>query len=45
MITNISMLAINHIFNVFLEIHEPKLQIMMKIKDLENSIIIIDDIK
>ena len=40
--TNISMLEIDNIFNDFKNSKNPKPQIMMKIKDLENSIIIVE---
>ncbi len=40
--TNISMLEIDDIFNNFDNSKDPKPQIMMKIKDLENSIIIVE---
>ena len=40
--TNISMLEIDNIFNDFVNSKDPKPQIMMKIKDLENSIIIVE---
>ena len=40
--TNISMLEIDNIFNDFVNSKNPKPQIMMKIKDLENSIIIVE---
>jgi len=40
--TNISMLEIDAIFNNFDNSKAPKPQIMMKIKDLENSIIIVE---
>ena len=40
--TNISMLEIDAIFNNFDNSKDPKPQIMMKIKDLENSIIIVE---
>lgn len=36
------MLEIENIFNDFVNSKDPKPQIMMKIKDLENSIIIIE---
>ena len=39
---NISMLEIDDIFNDFENSKDPKPQIMMKIKDLENSIIIVE---
>ena len=40
--TNISMLEIDNIFNDFVKSNDPKPQIMMKVKDLENSIIIVE---
>ena len=40
--TNISMLEIENIFNDFASSKDPKPQIMMKVKDLENSIIIVE---
>ena len=40
--TNILMLEIDNIFNDFVNSKDPKPQIMMKIKDLENSIIIVE---
>ena len=40
--TNISMLEIENIFNDFVNSKDPKPQIMMKVKDLENSIIIVE---
>lgn len=40
--TNISMLEIANIFNDFVKSNDPKPQIMLKIKDLKNSIIIVE---
>ena len=40
--TNISMVEIDNIFNDFASSKDPKPQIMMKVKDLENSIIIVE---
>ena len=40
--TNISMLEIDNIFNDFVKSNDPRPQIMMKVKDLENSIIIVE---
>ena len=40
--TNISMLEIDNIFNDFVKSNDPRPQIMMKVKELENSIIIVE---